>query len=69
MKERGSQNNKPKSTDETVYNACRTPSLFLPYLEMHGVRMIDYACNGGESLGGRDNNMHKFNRHIQKWQK
>lgn len=24
----------------------------------------DYACNGGESREGRDNNMHKFNRHI-----
>lgn len=42
------------------------PILFLPYLEMHGVRMIDYACNGGESRGGRDN-MNKFSRHIQKW--
>lgn len=41
------------------------PILFLPYLEMHGVRMIDYACNGGESRGGRDN-MNKFSRHIQK---
>lgn len=35
---------------------------------MHGVRMIDYACNGGESRGGRDKIMNKFNRHIQKWQ-
>lgn len=41
--------------DKTVY-VYGTPSL-LPYLEMHGVRMIDYACNGGESRGGRDNNM------------
>lgn len=29
-------------------NMGRHP-LFLPYLEMHGVRMIDYACNGGDS--------------------
>lgn len=34
---------------------------------MHGVRMTDYTCNGGVSRGGRDNNMNKFSRHIQKW--
>lgn len=34
---------------------------------MHGVKMNDYACNGGESRKGRDNNMHKFNHHSQKW--
>lgn len=33
---------------------------------MHGVRMIDYACNGGESRGERDNDTQKFNLHIQK---
>lgn len=53
--------------DEKVYNVIGSPSLFLPYLEMHGVIMIDYACNGGESRGGRDNNMHKFNCHTETW--
>lgn len=30
--------------------------------------MIYYACNGRESREGRENNMHKFNRHIENWQ-
>lgn len=39
------------------------PALFLPYLEMHGVRMNDHACDGGESREERDN-MNRFSHHI-----
>lgn len=52
-------NNEPKPVDDTLLNVSGTPSLFLPYLQMHGVRMSDYACKWKGIKGGRDN-MHKF---------
>lgn len=40
------------------------PSFSLPYLEMYGMRMIGYACRGGESRRERDNT-DKFSHRVQ----
>lgn len=37
------------------WNLDRMPSFSLPYLEIYGMRMIGYACRGGESRRERDN--------------